>query len=217
MGESAESVKIMLCQGRELSDLPAFSHHISYTPRAGDVNDKKRALLEHRHGLDQSNEKAVYLFGSEEFGDFGETGIPYQFLDLLGLAQIRRDLWYYWWRAQSIAYIMRPNDRTRFQLEMHREQMAKWGKLPPGTISVQIRHGDKATEATLAEDELYLQDVRRLLSELPELKPSVYMVTLDNQSVTYFNQQPDLVVYYTDIPRIAHSNDNIMSAIKEPW
>lgn len=51
-------------------------------------------------------EKAVKL-DHEGFGAMGPTGIPHMFLDLLSQAPIPRKHYYYWWRAQSLAYMVR--------------------------------------------------------------------------------------------------------------
>ena len=81
----------------------------------------------------------------------------------------------------------------------------------------QIRHGDKISEAANVADHSYLHETNELMRQLPELSGSVYMVTLINQSINYFVGQPNLSVFYTDVPRIAKADDRLMSVISEPW
>jgi len=78
----------------------------------------------------------------------------------------------YWWKAQSIAYVMRLSNKSlesvkhfRFaQLDMHEiyshsvcSQSArnKGRVLPAGTVNIHIRHGDKTSEMNLVSIEEY--------------------------------------------------------------
>ena len=200
-------------EGRNLWEVPKYNGVVRHSTMASKVH-LRHMLFENED--DQSHERSL-LLTLEEFGEFDSTGIPYMFLELLSLAPIDREHYYYWWRAQSMAYIMRPNARTRFELEVLRKKETNWNVLPSGTICVQIRHGDKIREAPSAADDVYLRDVLRLLREFPDLRPSLYMVSLDAQSINFFDSQSQLDIYYTDIPRIEHSTDNLMTVIKEPW
>ena len=82
---------------------------------------------------------------------------------------------------------------------------------------MQIRHGDKIREAPNAADHSYLHLTKDLMKGFPELTRSVYMVSLIQESVNYFVDQPDFTVYYTDVPRIDKANAMLMSVISEPW
>lgn len=87
---------------------------------------------------------------------------PFPFHDLLAKSHIKRDRWYYWWRAQAVAYIVRPNERTLGEIARRRAahlRTVSGGKfksaaVPPqvGSISVHVRHGDKIIEGVLAPD-----------------------------------------------------------------
>ena len=48
----------------------------------------------------------VLKLNYEGYGDMGPNGIPHMFLDLLSNAPIERPQYYYWWRAQSLAYMV---------------------------------------------------------------------------------------------------------------
>lgn len=202
-------------QGKNLWDVPKYNGILRYSPHATEVHVDglaRKLLLEEE---DQSAKKALVLT-LEEFGEFGTIGIPHQFLELLSLAPIDRDHYYYWWRAQSMAYILRPNARTRFEIEMRRLKMTNYHALPSGIICVQIRHGDKEAEAPSAPDDAYLRDVHRLLNEFPELDCSVYIATLDKDSLRHFESQHDLTVFHTELPRYTRSQ-KVMSIINDPW
>ena len=82
---------------------------------------------------------------------------------------------------------------------------------------LQIRHGDKILEAPNAADRSYLHETNELVEKFPELTGSVYMASLINESINYFVAQPNLTVYYTDVPRIAKANAIVMSVIPDPW
>ena len=202
-------------QGRSIWDVPKYNGIVQYSTRATEVQgDGSTAKLSLNEG-DQSAEKALVLT-LEDFGEFGPIGIPHQFLELLSLAPINKEHYYYWWRAQSMAYILRPNARTRFELEVHRQKVTKFQALPPGTICVQIRHGDKDVEAPSAPDDAYLRDVHRLLKNFPELDANVYLATLDEDSLLHFESQRDLNIYHTELPRYIRSQ-RVMTIITEPW
>ncbi|KAJ3017061.1 hypothetical protein HKX48_003742 [Thoreauomyces humboldtii] len=88
-----------------------------------------------------------------------------------------------WWRAQSAAYLSRLNAETTDHLRTARrdaELHQTWlhgndGRptagvpypLPPGTSSLHVRHGDKASEMTLVPFEKYVDAAERYSSENP--------------------------------------------------
>lgn len=85
--------------------------------------------------------------------------VPPQLKSLLEASPIRPNRWYYWWRAQSAAYIVRPNARTRNEIAARKRRIFAGERVRPGTLSVHVRHGDKIVESALVEDRVYLKVV----------------------------------------------------------
>lgn len=72
--------------------------------------------------------------------------VPPMFAPLLACSSVQPRFHYYWWRAISTAYIMRPNAATLDWLSKHR--MALYDKSEE-YVSIYIRRGDKSIEAKL--------------------------------------------------------------------
>lgn len=100
--------------------------------------------------------------------------IPRAFWELLQCSPIKVGMWGYWWKAQSVTYIARFNAPTRKLLDALRGShlRAQLGGsravrpaqfLPPGTIAMFVRHGDKALEMDLVPFREYLQAAERLV------------------------------------------------------
>ena len=70
---------------------------------------------------------------------------------------IRPELYYYWWRAQSATYLVRPNERTLREIEARKALVYPQGRVPSGAVSVHARRGDKWTETATTSDEQYNQ------------------------------------------------------------
>ena len=85
--------------------------------------------------------------------------VPPQLKSLLEASPISPNRWYYWWRAQSASYIVRPNARTRNEIAARKRRIFAGERVWPGTISVHVRHGDKIVESALVEDRVYLKVV----------------------------------------------------------
>jgi len=85
--------------------------------------------------------------------------VPPQLKSLLEASPIKPNRWYYWWRAQSAAYIVKPNARTRNEIAARKRRVFAGERIRPGTISVHVRHGDKIIESALVEDIVYLKVV----------------------------------------------------------
>jgi hypothetical protein len=74
--------------------------------------------------------------------------IPKQFLDMVAKSGAVGDV-KYWWRTQAVAYAMRLNSCTSKFLMQHRAAAGMPPILPPNTVSIHVRHGDKAREMHL--------------------------------------------------------------------
>lgn len=108
---------------------------------------------------------------------------------------------YYWWRAQGVAYIVRPNARTLQELENRKVQIFRNMSIEEGTVSVHVRHGDKGKEAPLADDEVYLARAEELVRDHPELERTIFLSTEDAKTVEFFSRIRNWTALWTDVPR----------------
>lgn len=147
--------------------------------------------------------------------------VPRQFKALLGASPIRPDRWYYWWRAQSAAYIVRPNARSRNEIEAHKRRAFAGERIQPGTISVHVRHGDKYVESALVEDGVYLRVAEDMyqaqqnlssVAQTERLRPRIFLSTEDPQTVTAFNAAAEWDVQVTDVVREASVTSTLAHA-----
>ena len=88
--------------------------------------------------------------------------------------------WYYWWRAVSVSYYVRPNAATLKALEKHRTLPIKLDKkdkqnnqktalsIPDENngqcISIYVRHGDKGTEMKLVPFSRYTEAIEIIMT-----------------------------------------------------
>lgn len=107
----------------------------------------------------------------------------------------------FWWRAQSVAYLMRLNERTinavrtlRTNRKLHAVfpesspllsvDLAAGIPLPSGVIHAHIRHGDKYTEMALQEASKYVQAARHLAILHPfTLRQALFVSTEDDAAI----------------------------------
>lgn len=135
-------------------------------------------------------------------GKFLFRDTPKMFHELLRSGNLSPEF-YYWWRAQGAAYIVRPNRRTLRELERRRVAIFDGGaNIEPGTISVHVRHGDKWKESKLAADETFLQKTEELLLRQPDvLRRKIFLSTEDPNTVKFFAKLSDWSVQYTNVTR----------------
>ncbi|WIA30221.1 hypothetical protein OEZ86_000312 [Tetradesmus obliquus] len=93
---------------------------------------------------------------------------------------------HYWWRAQAIAYIIRPNARTRAELEKRKQERFRGAPLAPGCISLFVRGGDKAAESAVFSSQHYEGIVQRLRQIDPALTNQLFITTEDPRTIDYF-------------------------------
>lgn len=141
---------------------------------------------------------------------------PRQFHALLRSTDIPQATWYYWWRAQGLAYIVRPNQRTLAELAVRKRDKLRGLPLAPGCVSVYIRHGDKGTEAQVYEDSRYEEALVKLRSIDPSLTRQVFLSTEDPASVVYFtNATRNWGTSWVDMPRKPDRNKSNVVYMKE--
>ena len=125
--------------------------------------------------------------------DFDKRAVPEIFRPMLDCSPIKNGAHFYWWRAQSIVYLTRFNERTRKAVDHLRseslmqckEKVSELHLLPPGSISTHVRHGLKITEAPLFPFEDYAYVMEKLASGNQRL-PILHADYADgNASFTY--------------------------------
>ncbi|CAJ1390202.1 unnamed protein product [Effrenium voratum] len=82
--------------------------------------------------------------------------IPRMFKELLKCSGYHSRYWVKWWRAQAVAFLLRPSDATREELAAFRRQSLV-GTMQAGVLGSYVRHGDKYYEATEYPFQDYLQ------------------------------------------------------------
>lgn len=122
----------------------------------------------------------------------------------------------YWWRGQSVAYLMRFNDQTmdaiynlRSKQDLH--YITGGGPvsfpLPPGTISAHIRGGDKFSEMTLVPAREYIQAIQKMINSMPNSFSRVVFVSGDDQvsidEARQLIEEANMTCIYTRMPRLA--------------
>lgn len=149
---------------------------------------------------DKPNEAVVKLSLMPEQHNFA----PSIFGDFLATSPIDPAKHQYWWKAQSVAFLVRPNERTLSEIRK-RKKLTFHQHIQPGTISCHIRHGDKWAETELTEDKSYVRALEELMSQAKEqnksLKREVFLSTEDPLSVAYFRNLTGWTTHFTHVPR----------------
>ena len=124
----------------------------------------------------------------------------------------------FWWRAQAVAVLTRPNSRTLAAVR----RLRQWGNmtrlavgptaaqpalvypLPPGTISTHVRHGDKFIESTLIGWGNYSAAAVALQAQNPlRVTKNLFLSTEDAAVISEAATQPGGAwsAFFSDIPR----------------
>jgi hypothetical protein len=95
----------------------------------------------------------------------------------------------YWWRGQSVGFLMRLNDISVSEISSMRKnidlnymsggQLAPF-PLPIGTIHAHIRHGDKYKETSLVPSEKYVRAFQSMIQQMPNSFSRVFFVSSDD-------------------------------------
>lgn len=107
----------------------------------------------------------------------------------------------FWWRMQSVAYLMRlnaktsnellklrldPNLHTALRINMNNSQSVPISvpfPLPSGSINAHVRHGDKGVEMTLVPFAAYARAAQTLVAHNPFYLKSVLFVSSEDEQV----------------------------------
>lgn len=126
---------------------------------------------------------------------FSGHDVPEVFRTLLSeCSPVKSKFWFYWWRAQSIAYLVRFNSPTRKALDMLRKRTMKVARnrsiekvdsLPSGAVSMHVRHGDKGREARLFRFDDYRDYAEKLANGNQSIRVLYKEVAEGQQTFTY--------------------------------
>ena len=108
--------------------------------------------------------------------------VPSKLRTLLQGSPVPEDRITFWFRSQAIAFLVRPNMRTLYEIRNRRQQQS-WTTIPSGTISIHIRHGDKGIEMPLAPDADYLSKAEELVKQDTRLQRTIFLSTEDPASI----------------------------------
>ncbi|KAG2450959.1 hypothetical protein HYH02_004231 [Chlamydomonas schloesseri] len=118
-----------------------------------------------------------------------------------------------WWRAQSTAYLVRfqPHFRAAVREQRKRVFPPEIDVLPPGTIGVHVRRGDKSRESPDVDDAGYLRQVEALYAAAGRgrggqgggggLTRTIFLSTEDSATAEFFQGLTNWTVLLTHVER----------------
>eukprot|EP00439_Symbiodinium_sp_Y106_P052106 s3794_g6.t5 len=128
-------------------------------------------------------------------GRFHDQSVPVVFHEMLAnCSPIKSKFWFYWWRSQSVTYLVRFNDRTRKAVDRFRSESlytcdahvpSPADILSPGHISAHVRQGEKGLEARLFPLEVYLKQMEALADNSSELRVLFKEVAESDRNFSY--------------------------------
>ena len=112
----------------------------------------------------------------------------------------------YWWRAQGVSYLFRPNRRTLREISALRADTFQTS-IRPGTIAIHVRHGDKHRDGVpQVSDDVYYRYAEGLLSKSKKhLQPRYFLSTEDPETVLFFQQMYGKKLAYVEVHRDNHA------------
>jgi hypothetical protein len=142
------------------------------------------------------------------------TIVPYQFAPLLACSPISDADSFYWWRAQAVAYLLRPDSFARAEIDARIQAYYKERRqLPAHSVALHIRRGDKEKELkSLTSDESFVRALNASILSvdwtrmhgIPKAK-HIFVSTEDKGSLDYvvnaFANVDDVQVSYATVPR----------------
>ena len=120
----------------------------------------------------------------------------------------------YWWRAQGVAYVLRPNLRTLSELAMMRPKYFN-EDIGRGTISIHVRHGDKHRDNVppMPNEKYHAVASQLLATSGGSLQPKYFVSTEDPDTILYFEHVAGRQVQYTKVRRDNHAGGSPMSVV----
>ena len=181
---------------------------------AGGAAGMREAPHVSKPGDDVAQKRVVQLV----CGPGATNVVPAALSSFPGAAAIHPDKLYYWWRAQSVAFLFRPNARTLGEMAARRREAFPQGAVPPGCISVHIRRGDKWTESPVTEDAVYAKTAEALHERGRSrfgITRSIFLSTEDPSAVAYFQALEGWNVSFTHVPRKPDTHKSTMEYARE--
>jgi len=114
------------------------------------------------------------------------TFIPKMLRPIADCSPMRNGFQYYWWRAISATYMMRPNARTLAEIEKYSTLTIDWSK--ETCVAAHVRLGDKGAEMKLVPLDMYLLAAENLweqgiMRRGPEQNVPVLFISSDDPEV----------------------------------
>ena len=168
------------------------------------------------------------IHGTPEHGGFKFKDVPEVFHPLLKCSPVKPRVWFYWWRAQSIAYLIRFNQKTRSALDQLRSETLFQCKehvnavnakvLDPGTVSAHVRHGFKFWEAKIFDFKDYVEQMDALCAGNQTLRVQYKEVAESNTSFSFPREAyaKRAVFLSTEDPLVVVEALKLCAA-KDPW
>jgi len=159
---------------------------------------------------------------SMEVPGFNHIAVPAVFQEMIDrCSPLKHSDSYYWWRAQSITYMVRFNARTRQVMDKYRSDILYVRKagsceevkadpnilLQGGSMMAFVRHGDKGIEAHLYPWSDYYKEMDRLANGEQDIRVLYKEVAETNETFEYDRQTyaPRVMFVSSEDPAVVDS------------
>lgn len=129
--------------------------------------------------------KAISFIHPENIHEFH---VPLSLQHIVSCLPIKKQHHFYWWRAISASFLLRPNTPTQQWLNLHSVDYAIKSTNPNDKcVSVYIRHGDKGREMNLVAFDSYINSFLNIVSEMKKISTTanikLFLGTEDPQMI----------------------------------
>ena len=148
------------------------------------------------YAIQRSGNKSLPSSFKKRYSDFRtiiftNIACPFHFIptalrDIVDCSPMKKEFQYYWWRAVSATYMIRPNRRTLLELERYRTLRLNFSN--EGCVAVHVRLGDKGAEMKLVPLKVYLSAAQRVwesgrMTRAPQQRTPVLIISSDDPDV----------------------------------
>jgi hypothetical protein len=131
--------------------------------------------------------------------------IPQNFYPLLHCSPMQKQFYYYWWRAVSLAYMLRPNQATLDALTALNHL-----PFPPeqfeDCVAMFVRHGDKGIEMKLLEFPAYAEVSQHLWNH--GMIPGSYHYLKQHKKLQGFDPDRSILTHGSEEAGLEDTNNN---------